>query len=103
VLKQPNVKVTTVTKHHTVISAHIIATSDLIHATARDTVRATPSAREDLAHIDATQSFITAAEALYEAAERIAAGAGAGCERLSLALRIAEHKATEGRWRLNGF
>jgi hypothetical protein len=97
------VKATAVTEHHTTISAHITAASDLIHATARATIKATPSAGGERAPIHAAISFVIAAEALYEAAERVAAGEAVGGKPLSLALRIAEHKATEGRWRLNGF
>jgi uncharacterized protein VirK/YbjX len=91
------------TDHHSTIATHVLAASALSHATARDTVKATPSARKTLTHMDAAQSFMTAAEALYEAAELIAGGEATIGERLSLALRVAEHKATEGRWRLKAF
>ncbi|RGP37732.1 hypothetical protein D1012_07405 [Pseudotabrizicola alkalilacus] len=78
------------------VSAHLIAASEIIHATARATVRATPSARQTLAHIDAAQSFMVAADALYEAAERVAQGAPLDAPQLRLALWVAAAKSAQG-------
>lgn len=86
----------------TSISAHLCHAGEIIDAIAEGTVRATPDARNDLAHIDAAKSFMTAADALYEAAERIALGEPVGCPELALALRISEVKAAEGRAILAG-
>jgi hypothetical protein len=79
------------------VSAHLIAAADLIHATARETVRTTEDAQTALSHIDAAAAFITAAEFYYEAAERIAAGQPVGSNGLVLAVKFAEAKALEGR------
>lgn len=86
----------------TSISVHLCHAGEIIDATAEATVRVTPDARTALVHIDAAKSFMTAADALYEAAERIALGEPVGCPELALALRLAEVKATEGRAMLAG-
>ena len=79
------------------VTEHLIAASDIIHATAWATVKATPSAHKTLAHIDAAQHLMVAADALYEAAERIALGEVLDAQGLRLALRIADAKSAEGR------
>jgi hypothetical protein len=79
------------------ITEHLIAASEIIHATARETVRTTPSAHRTLVHIDAAQPLMAAADALYEAAERIALGEAVDAPGLRLALRVADAKAAEGR------
>lgn len=65
-------------------------------------MRATPDARRCLAHIDAAKAFMTAADALYEAAERVALGQPVGTPEMVFALRVAEAKAAEGRAMLAG-
>ncbi|MFN3663521.1 hypothetical protein [Yoonia sp.] len=86
----------------TSISAHLCHAGEIIDAFAVATVRTTQNTRQSLAHLDASKSFMTAADALYEAAERIASGESVGCPELALALRIAEVKAGEGRAMLAG-
>lgn len=79
------------------VSAHLIAATELVHTTARETVRTTEDAHKALSHIDAAQAFMIAADFYYEVAERIAAGQPVGSDRLVLALWVAECKALEGR------
>lgn len=79
------------------VTKHLIAASEIVHATARATVKATPSAHKTLAHIDAAQHLMVAADALYEAAERIALGAPVDAPELKLALHIAAAKTGQGR------
>jgi hypothetical protein len=79
------------------VSAHLVHAGEIIDATARATVRATSNAPKTLAHIDAAKHFMDAADALYEAAERVAEGEPVGSRGLVLALRVAEVKAAEGR------
>jgi hypothetical protein len=86
----------TMTKPLTSVSAHLVHAGEIIDAIAEATVRATPDARKTLAHIDAAKAFTTAADALYEAAERIAAGEAVGTPEIVLALRVAGVKANEG-------
>ena len=86
----------------TTVSVHLIAASDLVHATARATVRAIPCPRDTLAHIDAAQSFMIAAGALYDAAEWIAAGKSIEGAEMKLALWLADAKVVEGRGRIAG-
>ncbi len=80
------------------VTEHLVAASEIVHATARATVKATPSAHKTLAHIDAAQHLMVAADALYEAAERIALGETVDAPGLRLALRLADAKAAEGRF-----
>lgn len=84
------------------ISAHLAQAGEIIDAIAEATVRAAPDARKTLAHIDAAKTFMTAADALYEAAERVAAGEAVGSRDMLFALRVAEAKAAEGRAMLVG-
>jgi hypothetical protein len=84
------------------ISAHLCHAGEIIDAIARATVSATPDARQSLAHIDAAKSFILAAEALYEAAERVALGQPVDTPELVFWLRAADAKAAEGRALLAG-
>lgn len=79
------------------VTGHLIAASEIIHETAWATVKATPSAHKTLSHIDAAQHLMVAADALYEAAERIALGEAVDAPELCLALRLADAKAAEGR------
>ncbi len=78
------------------VTEHLIAASEIINATARATVNATPSAHQMLAHIDAAQHLMVAADALYEAAERIALGEAVDAPELKLALHIAAAKTGQG-------
>ncbi|TGD45050.1 hypothetical protein EEB11_00225 [Pseudotabrizicola sediminis] len=84
------------TKQLTSISAHLCHAGEIIDAIAEATVKATPDAPTVLAHIDAAQSFVTAADALYEAAERVALGQPVDTPELLFALRVAGVKAAEG-------
>jgi hypothetical protein len=86
----------------TTISGHLAHAGEIIDAIAEATVRATPDARKTLSHIDAAKAFMTAADALYEAAERVAAGEAVGSRDMLFALRVAEAKAAEGRAMLVG-
>lgn len=79
------------------ISAHLCHAGEIIDAIAEATVKATPNARVVLAHIDAAKAFVTAADALYEAAERIALGQPVDAPELVFWLRAADAKAAEGR------
>ena len=90
------------TKPLTSVSAHLVHAGEIVDAIVKATVRATPDARKTLAHIDAAKAFMIAADALYEAAERIAAGEAVGSRDMLFALRVAEAKAAEGRAMLNG-
>lgn len=90
------------TNTSTSVSSHLIHAGEIVDAIARATVKATPNARETLAHIDAARAFMTAADALYEAAERVAAGEAVGSGEMLFALRVAEAKAAEGRAMLAG-
>ncbi|MFN3723584.1 MAG: hypothetical protein ACK4VZ_11100 [Paracoccaceae bacterium] len=78
------------------ISAHLAHAGEIIDALALAAVRTTPDAREALAHIDAAKAFVIAADALYEAAELIAAGKPVGTPELSFVLRVSGVKANEG-------
>lgn len=79
------------------VTEHLIAAAEIVHATALATVKATPSAHKTLAHIDAAQHLMVAADALYEAAERIALGAPVDAPELKLALHTAVVKTGQGR------
>lgn len=81
----------------TTISGHLAHAGEIIDAIAEATVRATPDARKSLAHIDAAKAFMIAADALYEAAERVAKGQRVDTPEMVFALRVAEAKAAEGR------
>lgn len=83
------------------VTHHLIHAGEIVDSLARATVKATPNAREVLPHIDAAKSFTTAADALYEAAERIASGEPVNGAGLALALRVAAVKAAEGRALVN--
>ena len=84
------------------ISAHLCHAGEIIDAIAEATVRATPDARKVLSHIDAAKAFVTAADALYEVAERVALGQPVDTPELLFALRAADAKAAEGRAMLSG-
>lgn len=84
------------TRLNPTISAHLIAASDMIHANALKTIQSKSNSREVVSQIDAAQSFVTAAEYLYEAAERVAAGEPLGSDDIVLALRAALVKTYEG-------
>ena len=86
----------------TSISAHLAHAGEIIDALAKATVRTTPDAHTALSHIDAAKAFTLAAEALYEAAEMIAAGKAVDHPELVFGLRAAEVKAAEGRGALAG-
>lgn len=88
---------TIITTIITTISGHLAHAGEMIDAIAEATVRATPDARKNLAHIDAAKAFMTAADALYEAAERVAMGQPVDTPEMVFALRVAEAKAAEGR------
>ena len=84
------------------VSGHLAQAGEFIDAIAEATVRAAPDAHKSLSHIDAAKAFMTAADALYEAAERVAAGEAVGSRDMLFALRMAEAKAAEGRAMLVG-
>lgn len=84
------------TQQLTSISAHLCHAGEIVDAIAEVTVRATPDARKVLPHIDAAKAFVTAADALYEAAERVALGQPVDTPELRFALRVAGVKANEG-------
>lgn len=84
------------------ISAHLCHAGGIVDAIAEATVKATPNARAVLAHIDAAKAFVTAADALYEAAERVALGQPVDTPELLFALRAADAKAAEGKAMLTG-
>lgn len=80
----------------TSVSAHLAHAGEMVDAIAEATVKATPNARVVLSHIDTAKAFVTAADALYEAAERIAAGQSVDSPELRFALRVAGVKASDG-------
>ena len=80
----------------TSISAHLAHAGEIIDAIAEATVKATPNPHQSLAHIDAAKAFVTAADALYEAAERVALGQPVDSAELRFALQVAGVKASEG-------
>ncbi|MDH2327508.1 hypothetical protein QCN27_11590 [Cereibacter sp. SYSU M97828] len=96
----------------TTTTDHLIAATGIILGTAQGTVTATreahgkKKARKAAARMEAALALITAGDALYEAAERIAKGEPVRGEKvgdgMALALRIAEAKAQEGRMRMAG-
>ena len=86
----------------TPIFAHLTHAGEIVNSIARATVSATPDARLTLAHIDAAQAFMTAADALYEAAARVASGEPVEAPEVVFALHVAERKAAEGRAMLAG-
>lgn len=78
-------------------------TTDAIHATARATVKATARAqRHRLAHIDAAQSLLHAADFLTHAAELIAAGAPADSLEVARWVDFGKRKVWQGEEELAG-
>ncbi|TKW66950.1 MAG: hypothetical protein DI616_07690 [Paracoccus denitrificans] len=90
----------------------LIAATGIIRDTAEGTIRVArkahgkKKARKAVARMEAALALITAGDALYEAAERIARGEAVRDDKvwdgITLALRIAEAKAQEGRMRMAG-
>lgn len=74
-----------------------------IHATARATVKATPQdQRHRIAHIDATQSFLHAADFLILAAELVAEGAPADSPEVARWMDFAKRKIWQGEEEMAG-
>ena len=77
--------------------------SEAIHATARATVAAVPKAqRGQIAHIDAAQSLLHAADFLTHAAELIAAGAPADSPEVARWVDFGKRKVWQGEKELAG-
>lgn len=84
------------------LNNHLLAAGEIIHATARATVADTPDASSVLSRIDAAQSFVHAADYLYDAADRIASGAAPDDAKLAEFLHYARSLLRKGEDQVAG-